>query len=231
MKNLINSSVNAITSEQAKQIDGLNQFATVAEILKDWHYSKYISKAVQKKIARLQADNVADGLILAQINAAITAQINSTAVKKIAKVTSRINTVNNCTNIIDYITITVEWTKSRTWGANPQATARICFTDGTCNSFTSSRVGGCGYDKESQAVSEALNQCNELLKALYTVKNNLPDMANRDIFGYGSGYGILPYFEGGTGVSCLYQIFESIGYKFSKVSTGKMFDVYQVVKK
>ena len=50
---------------------------------------------------------------------------------------------------------------------------------------------------------------------------------NRNIFGYGSGYGILPYFEGGVGVSSYYKIFNTIGLEFKQVNDT----LYIVTKK
>ena len=102
------------------------------------------------------------------------------------------------------INVSVEWKKSRMWGNNPQAEATVCYTDHSCNTFKSSSIGGCGYDKESTAIAEALNQSNSFLKSLYTVKEKNADKNNRDLFGYGSGYGILPHLEGGESLRCLY---------------------------
>ena len=94
----------------------------------------------------------------------------------------------------------------------------------------SSRVGGCGYDKESTATSEALNQFNAILKLMYAKKNDNIDMNNHELFGYGSGYGILPSFEGGVGVSTMRNICESIGIKWNDVAHGKNYDVYSITK-
>ena len=69
-----------------------------------------------------------------------------------------------------------------------------------------------------------------LLKLLYRAKNKATDQRNRDLIGYGSGYSMLPSFEGGVGVSCYYQILEYIGLKFTHVANGKTFDVYKISK-
>ncbi len=151
--------------------------------------------------------------------------------KSEAKQVEKITTIFNTVNIIDSINISVEWKKSRMWGANPTAYVRVNFKGGECKNFESGSIGGCGYDKESTAISEALNYCNELLKLMYTKKDKKTKLNNGDIFGYGSGYGLLPYFNGGVGVSCYYQIFESLGFKFEKVSSGKTFDVYRATNK
>lgn len=84
-------------------------------------------------------------------------------------------------------------------------------------------TGGWGYDKLSSAISEVLNEYLPLKELLYNYKekylfeNKLTQANNREIFGYGSGYGILPYFEGGVGVSSYYKIFNSIGLEFKQI--------------
>ena len=133
------------------------------------------------------------------------------------------------------ITITVEWKNNKTWGANPNATAEVRTTtpdtSGTSyNSYNSGSIGGCGYDKNSTAVARALNQSPALLRALYAIRENDLNKKLHDILGYGSGYFILPRFEGGVGVSCYPAIFEKIGMQWQHVSGGKMFDVYKVAR-
>lgn len=148
---------------------------------------------------------------------------------------------------LSYCSITVEWSKSSTWGSNPTATVR------TNTGVYSGHASGCGYGKESAAVAEALNQCPAVLKMLYIQKEKglktppkkgrpmtpLVDEAhekreartsNNSIIGYGSGYGTLPYFEGGVGVSCFRSIFEKCGFKWTNTSSGKTFDSYHVEK-
>ena len=85
-------------------------------------------------------------------------------------------------------------------------------------------TGGWGYDKLSSAISEVLNEYLPLKELLYNYKekylfeNKLLQADNRKIFGYGSGYGILPYFEGGVGVCSYYKIFDSIGLEFKQLN-------------
>lgn len=133
------------------------------------------------------------------------------------------------------VSISVEWSKNRTWGANPTATART--SDGVFYGHAS----GCGYDKESAAVAEALNQSPAVMRMLYTAAENAMKSGKaptktgnsscvswRDILGYGSGYSLLPYFEGGVGVSCFWSIFKVCGYDCRSAGSGKMFDCYSV---
>lgn len=126
---------------------------------------------------------------------------------------------------LQFVEITVEWHKSRTWGNNPRATVRT--NDGVFYGSAS----GCGYDKESAAIAEALNQSGSVLKMLYDKEETKPeDKPRRDYVGYGAGYGILPSFEGGVGVSSHRQIFANCGYTWETVSNGKTFDAYRITK-
>ena len=137
---------------------------------------------------------------------------------------NQLEKLKNAENAPDlkYIDISVYWTKSRTWGAIPHAEIR------TNNGIYRGTASGCGYDKESAAIAEALNQSPEIMKLLYKVKEKHPAKAHRELFGYGSGYGILPYFEGGVGYSCFETIFKNCGCICSRVGSGKMFDAYHI---
>lgn len=118
--------------------------------------------------------------------------------------------------------IYVEYRKSRTWGYCPS----VEMYSNTGNS--AGYASGCGYDKESAAVAEALNKNDSFLKVLYTLKENAlaegasdyskaacTGVDNRNIIGYGSGYSVLPYFEGGVGVNCYWDILKKAGFEIS----------------
>ena len=145
------------------------------------------------------------------------------------------------------LVINVEWKRNRAWGNNPTAEV-IVVGEGTYTGHAS----GCGYDKQSAAVAEALNQSPAVRKALYRLKENglndrpaegralnpfHPDptreapVSSNSICGYGAGYGILPYFEGGVGVSCFWSILEKCGFTVKGVASGRMFDAYTVERK
>lgn len=138
---------------------------------------------------------------------------------------------------LEFITANMEWKRSRYWGNCPSVAA---VTNEAETYF--GRAGGCGYDKASSALAAAFNQSPAILKALYSAAENAlaaglsfkhtsSDCVTwRDILGYGSGYDILPYFEGGVGVSCFETIFAKCGYQFRLVASGKMFDAYTVLK-
>ena len=101
--------------------------------------------------------------------------------------------------------IMVMWKKSRTWGANPTAEAM------TETARTSGFASGCGYDKESAAIANALNQNPAALRVLYELgeaalargesaasKTSCSGYSWGRCIGYGAGYSVLPYFEGGV---------------------------------
>jgi len=121
------------------------------------------------------------------------------------------------------IVIYVDWHKNRVWGY----TARARDNKG----HKSGIISGCGYDKLSTAVAQVLNQNKQILKELYKIKNKKENInkRNRDILGYGSGYGILPYFEGGVGIGSLKGVLENAGFKVEHYST-KMSDIITISK-
>lgn len=126
-----------------------------------------------------------------------------------------------------HITLEVEWHKSSTWGSNPSV--EMTWEDEEGHYFrdpVAGRASGCGYDKHSAAVAEALNKhCKNLLWA--AMKKNFKD-APYGIHKYG---GSFPSFEGGVGMSCYPKIFAWLGYKCTCIASGKTYDVWQIERK
>ncbi len=121
---------------------------------------------------------------------------------------------------VKYFSVSVEFKRSQTWGYIPHAEV---FAGGEVFRGTAS---GCGYDKESAAVANAFNECDSILKLIYDYKENAlargendfsetscTGRTNGNIIGYGAGYGVIPYFEGGVGVGCFWSIFKKCGYE------------------
>ena len=117
---------------------------------------------------------------------------------------------------LNYIRVTVEFTRGG------RCNAEIWSDTG----YHTGTAGGWGYDKESAAVGEAFNKDLAILKVIYTLKENAlregktdtsatacTGRDNRDIIGYGAGYTALPYFEGGVGVNCFWNILRKAGYE------------------
>lgn len=61
---------------------------------------------------------------------------------------------------------------------------------------------------------------------LYVAKNKKADQTSREVLGYGSGYGILPYFEGGVGIESHRRIFEGLKAKFETIDAGKNCEIH-----
>lgn len=103
--------------------------------------------------------------------------------------------------------LVIRWVRNSTWGWNPHAEL---FVGG--ETFTG-RASGCGYDKESAAMAEALNACPEIMRALYAKEDNRPEgVTRREWLGYGSGYGVLPAFDGGVGVRTMCEVLTTCGF-------------------
>lgn len=132
------------------------------------------------------------------------------------------------------VSVSVEWHRSRTWGYNPAAEVVIVDSNGHYYKYFGS-ASGCGYDKESAAVAEALNKSASIKKMLYDKKEaaikagasyNNGSTMNNNFIHYGAGYGSVPYFEAGVGMSSHRGIFEACGLALKNSNHGKAFDTY-----
>lgn len=199
--------------ELKKAISNLNK-AKKEDFTDLWYYSEKLTKRQKEKTKSEQKEIIKNKII-------------KDYEKRLTKNLKRIETVKNAQYNIESITINVEWVKNATWGYNPHAT--IYTNNGD---LTEGKASGCGYDKESAAIAEALNKNNDILKLLYIAKNKkmtLKNTNNHDLLGYGSGYGVLPYFEGGVGVSSLLHIFRKLNYNITEHHTNKS-DFYTITK-
>lgn len=136
--------------------------------------------------------------------------------------------------VLSSASVSVTWAKSRTWGANPTAE----LLDDLLNS-TTGHASGCGYDKESAAIAEALNSNPSALRILYELgeaaltRGESPRSETActgyhwgTCIGYASGYSVLPYWEGGCGSDCFWTILEKAGYTVRHSGSGRMFDCW-----
>jgi hypothetical protein len=147
---------------------------------------------------------------------------------------------------LDSVSISVEWKRSSVWGYNPTATVTIQ-AGGTWKQYTGT-ASGCGYDKRTAAIGEALNKSESVKKMLYTIKEKALDnppavgrcagpgyfekpTTNNSLIHYGAGYGVLPYFEGGVGISSFYGVFEACGYVCTASHETKTTDFYVFSRK
>ena len=164
-------------------------------------------------------------------------RMNKKIKKEIEKELAHLESVANAPEV-DYITVNVEYKRSSIWGYNP---AVKVITNSESGFFTG-YASGCGYDKESAAVAEAFSKSLGIMKILYTLKekaleSGLSDESkdactghdNRNCIGYGAGYSVIPYFEGGVGVSCFWSILKKAGFDIS-CNYGKHKNYYTVSK-
>jgi hypothetical protein len=124
------------------------------------------------------------------------------------------------------VIINVEWANSKMWGFSPKASTFVS----VLGKIESERISGCGSDKLSASVSVILNRIPYITYLLYKHRDNNIDDSLESIFGYGSGHGVLPYFESMVGVDCYPSILQKIGYDFKQVTSGKSFDVFSLQK-
>lgn len=160
---------------------------------------------------------------------------------EIAVMERKLDAVINSDKLFHYgtgLVITIEWKKSRMWGLNPTA-----FTN---YGFYGSSIGGCGYCKKSTATAQALNDYLPIIRLMYIKKNkelghrkevyidqngfeNKSERGiNHFLFGYGSGYDVLPRFEGGVGVESHRGIIEKIGLKWDVIADTDHVNVYLI---
>ena len=161
--------------------------------------------------------------------------------REAAKELARIESENN-QKPVKRMVINIEWKKSRTWGNCPRAYAELHFHDGSFHCTEDSYyASGCGYDKESTVIAEIFN---DFMK--YKLWGKTIEQCRREDYNWrekgGAPYGISAgkynsssactdieyrYYNGGIGTSCYYAISEFIGGKFSRIASGKTFDVYE----
>ena len=214
MEKLIKQVKKENKKELKKAISNLNK-AKKEDLKNLWYYSEKLTKRQKEKLTKKEQKEILKNKIIQDYE------------KRLAKNLKRIDTIKNADNNVESITINIEWVKNPTWGYNPHATIYTNKGD-----ITEGRASGCGYDKESAAIAEALNKNKDILKLLYTAKNKkmtLKKINNHDLLGYGSGYGVLPYFEGGVGASSLLHIFRKLNYDIIEHHTEKS-DFYTITK-
>lgn len=117
--------------------------------------------------------------------------------------------------VVEELKFVVNWKKSRTWGSNPRCDLWACISDEQGNDscyVQSSSIGGCGYDKCSTAMQEAMDKLSGKFKAAL----------DRLVIEHGdklwNEYAIykrpFPQFEiAGKGVSTFTHLFPRFGYK------------------
>lgn len=218
-KNRLNGNIDAIknltSDDMKKDYDIFKNFATKTV------YKKYQDGEISEKEAKAKTIE----------------HVKKEAAKKLNKQLEKISEIENAKDLQD-LDICIDWKKSYTWGWCPRAYIKSHLQDQQKYNYYERSEGyasGCGYDKLSAAIASALNDSNGALKLLYTAeekrlrkaKNGLTT-SRRDFIGYGSGYGSMPYFEGGVGFSSQISIFENLGFKVKTIvnNIGALFGAY-----
>lgn len=154
--------------------------------------------------------------------------------KETAAKLARLETVAAADPLRD-ASVSVTWARSRVWGYNPTAEVWPGYATG--------HASGCGYDKQSAAVAEALNATPSALRVLYTLAEKALEEGKSGrsatactgynwtaAICYGCGYSVLPHFEGGVGVSCFWEAFSRAGYTVRTAGSGRLFDCYTITR-
>jgi hypothetical protein len=170
--------------------------------------------------------------------------------KKVLAIRTKLNRVSQAQEFTSDLIITLEWHKSFMWGSNPTAYTNYGFKSGS--------IGGSGYCKTSTATAQALNSDDRILKLLYIAKENALKLPkdrlridkcyydgnkkvdhneemrqsdiNRAFLGYGSGYDIIPKFEGGVGVDSHIRILKNLGLIMESITNTKSVNVYRIFR-
>jgi hypothetical protein len=168
---------------------------------------------------------------------AITRMIKQTD-KRTAEKLARLESYENAEQVKS-VSISVEWKRNRTWGNNPTATVKV-ETESRYFYGTGS-ASGCGYDKLTSAIGEALNSIPAIGKMLCERKEQaimdgeqpatVWNDSNTRFISYGAGYGPIPYFEGGVGMSSFFGVFKVCGMDLKHEAGTKTTDYFYFERK
>lgn len=183
------------------------------ELLESWWIRNSFNKRERAKLESMKYDQI--------LNAYKTRRIEE-IMKESARTAGEVKTVC-AASMPEFIDVTVEWKKNRTWGANPRAEVRT-----GANFYESRSIGGCGYDKESTATAECFNKDAGIKKAALVAlyRNAHLPKNRRHIYRVNFFHCNAPYFEGGCGFSSHRHVLELAGYRLVYQSGGKMFNTY-----
>lgn len=192
-------------------IDGL----TAGKALFNWCANDYLTPKTAEALKACDPDE--------PIPAEISAKMKAKAARiEVALMNKRLDklTAAEAVELPDGVSISVEWKKSRTWGANPHATVYAATTT------TTGSASGCGYDKQSTAIAAAFNANPEVMAIIYSAVESgvKPEYSVSDSVG-------LPYFDVGCGVECFYEVFANCGYQFKRTAGGRTFDCYAIERR
>lgn len=170
--------------------------------------------------------------------------------------TERLEAADRAGKLLE-INISVNWTKSRTWGSDPHAECWLCFEDaeyGSRSSYSEGRASGAGYDKRSAAVQEAFefviskkrddaDRRKDLALAKASFDRFVIEQGERLWNEYAVDKSPMPHFNiGGKGMLTFTHLFRRIGCRYDANFAVKDYlidysepdrgsDVYHVIRK
>lgn len=188
---------------------------TAADILASCYLKRYTTPKTLESIKNTAPEEKPAADILARMKAKKARE----EARNTAKRLETLALAESC-ELPESISISVEFSRSRTWGSIPHATVTAA------QRRTCGMASGCGYDKESAAIAAAMNQHPAIMRILY-------DHAES---GEGFPYSVhtfagVPSFDGGCGVSCFRAVFEACGYSWRQVGNGKTYNAYVITRK
>lgn len=225
MKTIQSKELKNTKSNHSKMISWVKT-STKDEILSKWPLRDLLTKKSQK-------DLKTGKLTLTQARLKAIKHLE----RKLEKKTDNINLKYFCfdqlTKKVTDIELSTSWSTGSVYGWQAQTEIKICYNDNTCDYFTGKKIGGCGYDKLSTAISSALNQSTYLKKELYKRANYAYNkgLKPKEVLGYGCGYGATPYFEGGVGENSILGILQKLGFEVVARASHKKFDYVKLTKK
>lgn len=240
--NIKNQVKKSYKKELAEKLEALKAVSTIEE-LQQRYYLQYLTPKLRKAVEAVDVKERKKELencpnldfetwqyMAVESNKKVIAEKMKKEIEnEIEQDIERIDSVAAAPDVVSF-SVCIEWTKSRTWGYNPKAKLEIKTTE-RFERFETSRVIGCGYDKQSAAFANAANQSLSIKKVLYKIKNKAvnKNKSIHDALGYGLGYGELPYFESGVGCDCFTRFFKDNGFRVEEAH-GDSFDWYYIEK-
>lgn len=192
-------------------IDGL----TAGKALSGWWAKDYLTPKTAEALKACEPSEPIPAEISAKMKAKAARIENALMNKRLNKLASA-----EAVELPDGVSVSVKWVNSRIWSSNPHATVYANHT------VTKRRASGCGYYKESAAIAAAFNDNPEVMAIIYTAVET----------GVKPGYSVLdsvglPFFDGGCGVDCFYEVFANCGYQFKKIPGGRNFNCYLIERR
>lgn len=218
MFNNLLSKINAHYDKRENDFEIMLQETTYNRLLDSWYLKQYLTNRERGRAVEIAGNDPTQKLDT-QTTAVLLKKYNRENERERAKTLQHLYNVFNLSTDVSTIDISVEWHKSRTWGYNP-----TCNVFAGCD-FTTGHASGCGYDKESASMAQALNDSMNVMRILYSFVDR------GGVFYMSDGIstcGGLPCIEGGCGVSTISRVFEKCGYKLRTVASGKLYNAYTV---